>query len=187
MVVVGDVAERERSNWAVELETAPIFMTLEYVSPTNRRKDYKDSYEKYEKELKVPYYLTVDHERHDLRLHRLDGDDYVRVPAGANGRHPIPELELEVGWLDGWARFWHRGALLPITKELEQQLRATQQELGKRDEQLRQRDEQIAAIVQALRPLVESRARQAGRQDILDRLPLTTDSAQLTRWLTELG
>jgi hypothetical protein len=38
-----------------------------------------------------------------------------------------------------------------------------------------------------LRPLVEERARRANRQDILDALPTTTDSATFRRWLEELA
>jgi len=37
-----------------------------------------------------------------------------------------------------------------------------------------------------LRRRVEKRARQAGRQDILERLPTTTEANQLERWLDEL-
>jgi Uma2 family endonuclease len=256
MVVLGQVVERPRSNWAAELEPALIFWTLEYVSRTNKRKDYQDSYRKYEQELQVSYYLTFDPQEQDLRLNRHTGASYVPVEA-KEGRYPLPELELEVGLLGGWVRYWHRGELLPLPaesqdrldsalkrnrelerefshreaqlrdrdqtlSELDQQLseldqklaeRAQQlterdrelserdhrlserdrqltersRELSERDHQLSERAQQLAAVLSSLRPLVETRARLAGRQDILDRLPGATDAQQLTGWLAELG
>jgi hypothetical protein len=38
-----------------------------------------------------------------------------------------------------------------------------------------------------IRGLVENKAREAGRQDILAALPATTDLSTLQHWLTELG
>jgi Uma2 family endonuclease len=230
MLILGPVEERERGSWDSELEPGTtIFWTLEYVSPKRRRKDYTDSYRKYEREMLVPYYLTVEHVRNDLRLHRLVEGEYERVEPGRNGRLAVPELGLEVGWLEGWVRFWHKGELLPITAELDEQNRSLRDELRRRDEellnrdrqiqqrdqqlqeraqqlqqrdrQLQQRDEQLHeqaemiqrrdealnAVVGALRPVVEARARAAGREDILAKLPGTNDSNVLTAWLAELG
>lgn len=64
---------------------------MEYVSPSNYRKDYVDSFRKYERELKVPYYLIFNPDRLELDLHRLDGNRYQRVAANAQGRLSIPE------------------------------------------------------------------------------------------------
>src|SRR5262249_48744584 len=50
------------------------------------------------------------------------GVNYELVAANAAGRCPIPELEMEVGLLDGWTRFWHQGELLPLPADLQRQL-----------------------------------------------------------------
>jgi Uma2 family endonuclease len=42
----------------VPLAPAPPFWVLEYVSKDSERKDYTDRFRKYERELKVPYYLV---------------------------------------------------------------------------------------------------------------------------------
>ena len=38
MLVIGELEDRDRSNFAVELEPFPPFWTLEYVSASNKRK-----------------------------------------------------------------------------------------------------------------------------------------------------
>ncbi|MFO0821741.1 MAG: Uma2 family endonuclease [Gemmataceae bacterium] len=47
-------------------------LVLEYVSKENRRKDYEDNFEKYEEELKVPYYLLAYSENEELALFKLE-------------------------------------------------------------------------------------------------------------------
>jgi hypothetical protein len=42
-------------------------------------------------------------------------------------------------------------------------------------------------MLELVRRSVQERARQAGRQDILERLPAVTDLAQLSQWFAELG
>jgi Uma2 family endonuclease len=215
MVVLGVIDDEPRTSYPIELEPCPVFWVLEYVSESNRRKDYRDNFEKYESELKVPYYLIFDPEEQDLRLYRHNGTRYVPVEPNERGRLAVPEIEMEVAILDGWARFWYRGELLPIPTEMEAELieqrrlveaerkereRLEKQlakeaeekqqladQLAKQAEQLRQQKERDEATASLLRPLVEARARQAARQDILDQLPTVADVQQLTRWLGELG
>src|SRR5258707_15413146 len=103
MVVLGNLSAEARTSYATELEPCPPFWVLEYVSPSSKRKDYVDNLQKYERELKVPYYLTFDPETLDLRLRRHDGTSYVPVQPNSAGRYPVPEIELEVGLLAGWA------------------------------------------------------------------------------------
>ncbi len=214
MVVVGDLGDAPRSSYATELEPCPIFWALEYVSPSNERKDYVDNFQKYERELKIAYYLIFEPEKLQLRLYRHEGGRYVLCAANSEGRFALPELELEVGLHDGWARFWHRGALLPLPTELQdrldeqaervreleneverrgraledrdRQLQDRAQELQRSQQELTQRDQQMEALTAALRPLVEAKARLAGRQDVLEQLP-KSDSVLLTRWLAELS
>jgi hypothetical protein len=60
-------------------------------------------------------------------------------------RYPIPELELEVGLLDGWARYWYRGELLPLPAELLRDLEESHRQSDasrQRAEQAEQRTEQ---------------------------------------------
>ena len=56
----------------------------------------------------------------------------------AAGRLPVRELEVEVGLLDGWARFWHRGELLPLPADLQRQLDDLQTRLKQAQRQARQ-------------------------------------------------
>src|SRR5262249_39294801 len=124
---------------------------------------------------------------------------YLPVEANAQGRLMLPEIEVEVGLLDGWTRFWFRGELILLPDELhaqaheERRLRAiagptAQQQslaIGHLGEQIPQRDAALTAVVAALRPLVEARARSAGRDDVLAALP-AADPLQLSAWLAEL-
>lgn len=97
-------------------------MTMEYVSPSNARKDYEANFLKYEQELKVPYYLLFYPERQDLRLYRHTGYGYELVSCNDAGRLAIPELGTEVGLLDGWLRYWYKGELIPLPGDLQAQL-----------------------------------------------------------------
>jgi Uma2 family endonuclease len=121
------------------------FWTLEYVSRSNRRKDYEDSFKKYERDLKVPYCLMFYPEDQELTLYRHNGRKYVSVRPNEQERYPIPELELEVGLLDGWARYWYRGELLPLPAELLRDLEESHRQSDasrQRAEQAEQRTEQ---------------------------------------------
>jgi Uma2 family endonuclease len=163
---------RTEKSFNVELETDQPFLVLEYVSPASHRKDYHDSFRKYERELKVPYCLLFYPEAQDLQLHHLEGARYQRVPANAHDRYAVAELELEVGLLDGWVRFWHRGELLPLPTDLEKELlrereradqekeRADQEkeradQEKERADQEKERADQAQAEVERLRALLE--------------------------------
>lgn len=122
----------------------PLWM-LEYVSRSNRRKDYVDSFTKYERDLKVPYYLLFYPEDQELTLYRHNGRKYVTVTPNEQERRLIRELELEIGLLDGWARYWYRGELLPLPAELLRDLeleRRQSEEYRQQAEQERHRAEQ---------------------------------------------
>ena len=93
-------------------------LCLEYVSKENRRKDYDDNFEKYQKELKIPYYLLFYPDNEELTLFRMSAKGYAAVSPNAAGRFAIPELELEAGLLGEWVRFWFRGELLPLPGDL---------------------------------------------------------------------
>lgn len=208
MVIRSEQPSEAVGSYNVELEPVPPFLVLEYVSPKNPRKDYKDSYRKYERELKVPYYLLFYPEKQDLRVYHHTARRYERLRPDEQERYAIPELDLHVGLLEGWVRYWHQGQLLELPGELsdrmaqqaqqiQQQARRIRQleghvkeqatELEVKDTQLQQKEEQLSQMRDFLRRQVAERARQAGRDDLLERLPDTSDLGQLSRWLTELG
>src|SRR6185437_6499639 len=56
MIVVWKELIDAQDSYDVPLQPVRPFWVFEYVSPSNRRKDYEDSFENYER-LKVPYYL----------------------------------------------------------------------------------------------------------------------------------
>ena len=156
MVVLTEEPIRAKSSYNVELEPAPPFWVLEYVSESNKRKDYKDSFKKYERHLKVPYYLIFDPDTQELRLYHHAGERYQLVAANAAGRYPIPELDLEVGLLDGWVRFWYQGQLLLLPAELQ---RRADTEQRRADEMAQRAAAEAAARAALEREVAELRAR----------------------------
>jgi len=57
MVVVCAEPVRAETSFNLLLEPAGPFWMLEYVSKNNKRKNYEDNFDKYERDLKVPYFL----------------------------------------------------------------------------------------------------------------------------------
>ncbi len=125
MAVVCDELMVADGSYDVPLQPVGPFLVLEYVSKYNKRKDYEDNFDKYEKELKVPYFLLFYPDTQDLTLYRHTGKKYVTVRPNEQGRYPIPELELELALLDGWVRFWFRGKLLPLPADMQRELNET--------------------------------------------------------------
>jgi hypothetical protein len=136
MVVVHDGPIEAEGSYDVPLQPAGPFWVLEYVSKGSQRKDYDDNTEKYERHLKVPYYLTFYPDNQELTLYRHNRRKYVSVKPNQKGRYAIPELEMELALVDGWVRFWFRGELLPLPAEL----------LKQRDEERRGRAEAEAEV-----------------------------------------
>lgn len=140
-------------SFDVELQPVGPLVVMEYVSKSSKRKDYEKNFSKYQNDLRVPYYLLFYPETQDLQLFRHTGKKYVSVPANEHGRHPIPELEIEVALLDGWVRYWFRGELVPLTGDLVRQmgeiqarLKAAEQRAAKaeQDKQRAEQDKQRA-------------------------------------------
>lgn len=119
MLVVAAEQPRVEGHWDVPLQGARPFLVAEYVSKGNPRKDYQRSFDKYEKELKVRYYLMFHPDEQELTLFRHTGRRYVSVKPDARERYEIPEIRAEVALHEGWARFWHEGRLLPLPAELQ--------------------------------------------------------------------
>ncbi len=154
MVVLHKGPIKAEGSYDVPLQPVGPFLVLEYVSKSNRRKDYDDNMNKYEHALKVPYYLLFQPDAQELTLYRHTGEKYVSVPPDEHGRHPIPPLELEVALHEGWVRFWYRGELLPLPADLlherdaERQARETAE---RQAQQERERADQLAAEVERLK------------------------------------
>jgi Uma2 family endonuclease len=156
MVVLTTERIRAGTSYNVPLEPAPPFWVLEYVSKTNRRKDYEDNFRKYERELKVPYYLVFYPETQDVTLYRHNRRRYGSVKPNRQGRYPIRELDVEVGLLEGWVRFWYEGELLPLPAELQRELDEARRLAAA---EKRRADELQQRLEAAERELAELRAR----------------------------
>jgi Uma2 family endonuclease len=130
MVVVTDQPIRATISYNVPLEPASPFWVLDYVSAHNKRKDYEANFRLFERELKVPYYLVFYPDSQELTLYRHNNRKYVTVEPNERGRHAVPELDLEVGLLNGWVRYWYRGELLLLPEELKQELDRLRGQLG---------------------------------------------------------
>jgi|SRR5579883_869511 len=118
MVVIHSKAIVAEGSYMTPLQPVGPFLVLEYVSKSSVRKDEETSYSKYEKELKVPYYLLFYPDADELTLFKLKDGKYSTVLPNALGRYAIPELELEVALLGKWMRYWFRGELLPLPGDL---------------------------------------------------------------------
>ncbi len=102
---------------------------LECVSNLCIHKNYDDNFNKYERQLKVPYYLLSQPDVRELSLFRHNGRRYVSVKPNEQERLALPELELEVALLDEWVRFWFRGELLPLPADLQRDLDEARRQL----------------------------------------------------------
>jgi Uma2 family endonuclease len=160
MVVVHPEPIVADGSYDTSIQPVGPFLVLEYVSKNNRRKDYDDNMEKYERELKVPYYLRFYPDEQELTVFRHNKRKYVSVKPNGNDRLAIPELELEVALLDGWVRYWFRDELLPLPAELQRELDATRRELAEAREQ---RDQERQARLAAEEELARLRAELARR------------------------
>jgi Uma2 family endonuclease len=121
MVVVHPTPLRIEGHFATPLQPVGPLLVMEYVSKHNQRKDYEVSFRKYERDLKVPYYLIFYPDNEELTLYHLVGSRYRTVLPNDRERYPIPDLELEVALLDGWVRYWFRGELLPLPAQLQEE------------------------------------------------------------------
>jgi hypothetical protein len=154
MVVISAKPIGAESSYNLPLEPAEPFWVLEYVSKSSRRKDYEENFDKYERDLKVPYYLVFYPENEELTLYRHTGKKYVSVKPNKHGRRVIGELELEIGLKNGWVRYWHQGVLLPLPAELERDL---QEATRRADDATRRADELQQRLEEAHRELAKLR------------------------------
>jgi Uma2 family endonuclease len=148
MIVVHDEPIKAIGSFDVPLQPVRPFCVMEYVSKSNRRKDYDESMFKYEHELKVPYYLLFVPEEQELTLYRHKGERYASLRPDKHGRYPIAEIDVAVRLHDGWVRYWYKGKLVPLPAEL----------LVERNEALAERNEARRRAEAAEREAAELRA-----------------------------
>ena len=150
MVVVGDIEPKMRLSYSLKLEGVKPLMSMEYVSDSSEGKDYGESYDKYELELQLLYCVIYDPRNFDLQIYRHDGRQYVQMKPDSNDRYHVPELDVEIGVIEGWMRFWHRGKLVDLPEELDQQLQQQEQRIQEQQERLNQLNQAVQTKDQQL-------------------------------------
>jgi Uma2 family endonuclease len=188
MVVVH--AEPIQAEGSYDLEWEPVrpLWMLEYVSKSNKRKDYKDNFRKYERDLKTPYYLLFDSDAAVLKLYSLKRRKYVALKPNAEGRLALPELDLEMKLMDGWVRYWYRGALLPLPADLQREVDQMRRKLSiatrraerenQRAEREKQRADEQSQIAEREKQRADEQSRIAERERET-RLALERELAEL--------
>jgi Uma2 family endonuclease len=164
MVVVHPEPIQAESSFSLSKQPTKPFWVLEYVSRSNPTKDYEESFQKYEKQLRILYYLIFDPEAQEVTLYRHSGKKYAAVVPNEEGRAALPEIEMEVGLLGEWLRFWFRGRLLPLPVEMQRELKETKQTLDQTKQTLDQRTQERDAALEELERLRQEVARLKGAQ-----------------------
>lgn len=129
MVVVHPEPLRVPRSYDLRTQPAGPVLVCEYVSKANRRKDYEDNYDIYQDEVRVPYYLQFYPDNDELTVFRLAAGRYRAARPNEAGRLAVPELELEVGLVGRWARFWFRGEPVPLPDDLEDRIEEVERQL----------------------------------------------------------
>src|SRR5262245_39353307 len=136
MIVVHPEPLDVEGSYDVPIVGVQPFCMLEYVSKSTKRKDSEDNYAKYEKELKVPYYVLFNPDIEELSLFRHNRRRFVSVKPNRNGRLEMPRIDLEIALMDRWVRFWYQGQLLPLPADLQATVDQLQRELGETKQKL---------------------------------------------------
>jgi Uma2 family endonuclease len=166
MVVIHDGPIRAIRSFNIPFEQAKPFFILEYVSEDNRRKDYVDNMRRYEQDLVIPYYLLFEPEKKQVVVFKLPSTrrKYVSVRPNEHDRLAIPELDLEVGMLNDWVRFWFRGKLVGLPDEREKALEDQSRQLRAARRQARAAEEQARAAEEQTQ--IERVAREAAEAEL---------------------
>ncbi len=144
MVVIWPEPLQELKAFHTPLQPVGPTLVMEYVSESNRRKDYEDNLRRYRDDLQVPYYLLFESETRNLVVFHLENGKYEQTEPNASGRLAIPDLDLEVSLVERWVRYWHRGEQLPLPGELLNQLRTKEDQLGAAQERVRDKTAEAA-------------------------------------------
>jgi Uma2 family endonuclease len=173
MVVLWEEPIKATGSYDIPLQPVLPLWVLEYVSKYSLRKDYEDSFQKYERDLKIPYFLLFYPDAQELTLYRHTGKKYASVRANPAGRHPIPELDLELAIHDEWVRFWFEGKLLPLPADLQREVDELRRELKQSRQQAKQAQEQAK---QAQERAQQAEAREASLLAQLKKLGITPEN-----------
>jgi Uma2 family endonuclease len=146
MVVVCDEPIQANGSYDLPFQPTDPLWVLEYESKHNKRKDYEDNFQKYERELKVPYYLLFYPDARELTLFHLRGRTYRSVKPNEHGRLAIEELNVEAALLDDWVRFWYKGELLPLPADLQRDLDETRRQLRKMTRRAEAAEEELQRL-----------------------------------------
>jgi len=189
MVVVWPEAIKAHSSYDMPFQPVGPFWVLDYLSKYTKRKNYEENFLKYERELKVPYCLIVLPDEQKLSLYQLKKGKYVSVKPNGEGRFAIAELEREIGLLDGWARYWFRGKLVPRTVELQRELDELLRQLAEvtqRAQAEEQRAEEEKARLADLKARLADEQKQRADRAQQRRLLAEQESARLRAQLKQL-
>lgn len=161
MVVLCPEPIKAGTSYDLPLQPVGPFWTLEYVSQSSQRKDNEESFRKYERELKVPYYLLFYPDGPELTLFKLGSKKYASVPPDEDGRHPLPEIDLAVAMHEGWVRFWYQGQLLPLPADLQREVNQLRGQLQQAQQRLVHAEQQLAQE-RAEKERLQARLRELG-------------------------
>ena len=161
MVVVHSEPIEAEGHFSIQVQPVAPFWVMEYVSKGSVRKDYDKNMRKYQNRLKVPYYLIFYPDNQELSLFRHNGTEYVSVKPDAAELCAIPELEMAVSLVEGWARYWFRGEMIALPADIQHDLdrtrrklvsvsRARKKEKRRADAQSKRADEESQKAVLAL-------------------------------------
>jgi Uma2 family endonuclease len=164
LIVVWHESLKALTSYNVPLQPVGPTCVMEYVSKGSKRKDYDDNMRRYERELKVPYYLLFYPDDQELTVFRHNKRKYVSIKPNEHGRLAIPDLELEVALREEWVRYWFRGELLPLPADLQRDLDQTRRKLQEAEVQLEQAKTQLDAKTSQLDE--ERRARLAVEEEL---------------------
>ncbi len=145
MVRLHDKPVLTKGSFNLAPEPVGPLWVLEWVSDSSEGKDYEDCFHKYEQELRIRYCLQYHPGKKDLRVYQHTGTRYEPIPFNAQGRQAIPELDLEIGLLGGWVRFWYKGKLLGLPADLQKEIDTLKNQVTratKKAEKEKQRTEQ---------------------------------------------
>ncbi|MBY0231921.1 MAG: Uma2 family endonuclease [Gemmataceae bacterium] len=146
MIVLSDKPVGAFGSFRLEKQPVAPYCVIEYVSKRSAKKDFEESFAKYER-LRMPYYLIFHPDNEEITLFRYDKRKklFVSVPPNDEDRYPLPEAELEAGILDGWMRYWFRGELVPLVPDLKAQTAKAEERAGKAEERAGKAEERAAA------------------------------------------
>jgi len=186
MVRLCDQPLLTEGSFNIEIEPVAPLWVLEWVADSSEGKDYGDAFRKYERELKIPYCLSYHPGKNDFRFYRHNGKRYELVEVNDEGRYSLPELDLEIGLLEGWVRFWHLGELLEMPSEW--QKRTDQLEAGLTAAKKEAANEKQLALQERTRAEQErTRADQAQQLAEAERQARLAVEAELAKLRARLG